>query len=137
MTTLTSIRTWLCIPLLALCAAAYAEETTVTAHLDADGVQRATIAGGSYFFRPNHVIVKAHVPVELTVSVEADMIPHDFVLQSDQAKISIKTDLDDTPKKITFTPEAAGQYPFYCSRKMIFMPSHRAKGMEGILEVTP
>lgn len=128
---------WLYLLLLALCAAVYAEETTITAHLDADGVQRATIVGGSYFFRPNHVIVKAHVPVELTVSVEADMIPHDFVLQSDEAKISIKTDLDDTPKKITFTPEAVGKFPFYCSRKMIFMPSHRAKGMEGILEVTP
>ena len=36
--------------------------------VDADGVQQVAIVGGSYFFRPNHVIVRAHVPVELTVS---------------------------------------------------------------------
>ena len=117
MTTLTSIRTWLCIPLLGLCATVYAEETTVTAHLDADGVQRATIVGGSYFFRPNHVIVKAHVPVELTVSVEADMIPHDFVLQSDEAKISIKTDLDDTPKKSPSPPRPQANFLFTARAK--------------------
>ena len=130
---------WLFMPLLllGLYSAAHAEETTVTAHLDADGVQRAIVVGGSYFFKPNHIVVKAHVPVELTLSVEPGRVPHDFKLQSDEARISIETDLDTTPKKVTFTPEVTGKFPFYCTRGMIFMASHREKGMEGVLEVTP
>jgi hypothetical protein len=28
-----------------------------------------------------------------------------------------------------------GEYPFYCSKKLLFFKSHREKGMEGMLEV--
>lgn len=50
--------------------------------VDADGVQRVTIVGGSYFFRPNHVIVRANLPVELTVSAGPGVVPHSFEIDA-------------------------------------------------------
>ena len=117
-----------------LAGPAYAEDS-VHASVDADGVQRISILGGSYFFKPRHVIVKANVPVELTVKIEAGMIPHSFVLKAPEAGIDIDTSLSTSPKTFHFTPTTAGQYPFFCSHKLLFFKSHRERGMEGVLEV--
>jgi hypothetical protein len=45
---------------------------------DADGVQRIRIVGGDYFFKPARIVVKANTPVELVVSKEAGMVPHNL-----------------------------------------------------------
>jgi plastocyanin len=104
---------------------------------DADGVQRVRLVAGSYFFKPNHIIVKANVPVELTASRESGITPHDLVIRAEEAGINVKEDLGSDPKKIAFTPTRPGKYPIYCSKKLPFMAGHREKGMEGILEVVP
>lgn len=101
----------------------------------ADGVQRATIEGGSYYFRPARLVVKANLPVELSVSVGRSVIPHSFVIQAPDAGIAVDEDLSSVPKLIRFTPTAAGRYPFYCRNRLLFFESHREKGMEGVLEV--
>ena len=44
------------------------EKQTVKA--DTDGVQRVRIVAGSYFFKPNRIVVRANVPVELAASRE-------------------------------------------------------------------
>jgi plastocyanin domain-containing protein len=103
--------------------------------VDTDGIQRVSILGGSYFFKPDHIIVKANVPVELSVRVEPGVIPHSFVLKASEAGITINAKLSTDPKKITFTPVAPGKYSFYCSNKLLFFRSHQDRGMEGILEV--
>ncbi len=108
---------------------------TVRATLDGDGVQRIRVLGGSYFFKPSHLIVKARTPVEITISKEPGAAPHTFVLQAPQAGISINESLATEPRTITFTPTAAGKYAFYCDSRFLFMASHKEKGMEGILEV--
>ena len=105
------------------------------ATIAADGVQYVRIEGGSDFFKPDHVIVKVNVPVELTVSVEKGLIPHTLVIQSPEAGISVDENLSSDAKNIRFTPTAAGKYPFYCRNKLLFFKSHRDKGMEGVLEV--
>lgn len=112
-----------------------AEETVHRASVAADGIQRVKIEGGAYFFKPNRVIVKLNVPVELTVSVSKSVIPHSFVMQSPEAGLSIDEDLSPTAKTVRFTPSAVGTYPFYCRNKLLFFESHREKGMEGVLEV--
>jgi plastocyanin len=104
---------------------------------DADGVQRVRLVAGSYFFKPNHIIVKANVPVELTASRESGITPHDLVIRAEEAGINVKEDLSSDPKKIAFTATKPGKYPIYCSKKLPFMAGHREKGMEGILEVVP
>lgn len=103
--------------------------------VDADGVQRVTIVGGSYFFRPSHVIVRAQAPVELTVSVEPGIVPHSFEIDAPQAGIAVHTELSTTPKTFRFTPTAPGRFAYYCTHRLLFLRSHRERGMEGVLDV--
>ncbi|MGC3029961.1 quinol oxidase [Burkholderia sp. DN3021] len=110
-------------------------DAPVRVPVDADGVQRVTIVGGSYFFRPNHVIVRAHVPVELTVSAEPGVVPHSFEIDAPQAGIAVRTELATTPKKLRFTPAQPGRFAYYCTHRLLFFRSHRERGMEGVLDV--
>lgn len=116
-------------------ACAAADPPAQHASVGADGVQRARIEGGSYFFRPERVTVKMNMPVELTVSVARSLVPHSFVIQAPAAGIEIDEDLSSTPKTLRFTPTAAGSYPFYCRNRLLFLESHRDKGMAGMLVV--
>ena len=108
-----------------------------TVGTDKDGVQRVTVLAGSYFFKPNHIIVKADAPVEIVASREAGMVPHDLVIQAPDGTTLVQQDLATEPRKITFTPRRPGKYPMYCSKKPPLLASHRDRGMEGILEVVP
>ena len=103
------------------------------ATIDADGVQRVRIVGGSYFFKPARVIVKKGVPVELTLVKEEGLTPHNFVLQG--GGVSIERELTTRPVTVSFTAAVAGKSAFYCSNKLPFGKSHRERGMEGVLEV--
>lgn len=107
------------------------------ATVDPDGVQRIRIVGGDYFFKPNHIVVKVNVPVELVASKEAGITPHNIVIKDRDAGIAVEEDIDTEPKKITFTATAVGKYPVYCSNQFLFFASHRERGMEGVLEVVP
>lgn len=110
-------------------------EIVFQATIAADGVQHVRIEGGTDFYKPNHVIVKVNVQVELSASVEKGWIPHTIVIQAPEAGISVDEKLSSDAKNIRFTPTAAGKYHFYCKNKLLFFKSHREKGMEGVLEV--
>lgn len=112
-----------------------AEKKTFRATTDPDGVQRVTMKGGEYHFDPNHVIVKVAVPVELSVTKEGGFVPHNIVMNAPEAGMEFDVDLGKEPKIIKFTPSKAGTYPFFCSKRFLFFKSHRAKGMEGVIEV--
>ncbi|WP_176315667.1 quinol oxidase [Burkholderia vietnamiensis] len=103
--------------------------------VDADGVQRATIVGGSYFFRPALLIVRADVPVELTVSAEPGVVPHSFEIDAPQAGIAVHTELTTTPRTLRFTPTQPGRFAYYCTHRLLFLRSHRERGMAGVLVV--
>ena len=107
------------------------------AKIDPDGVQRVRIEGGSYFFKPAHIVVKVNVPAELLASREAGITPHDLVIKAPEAGIAIERDLGTDAKKIALTATAVGKFPIYCSKKLLFFASHRERGMEGMLEVVP
>jgi len=125
----------------ALATPVLAENSTaddiVQAVIDKDGKQRVEIVGGSYFFKPRHVIVKANIPAELSVKRESGIVPHTFVLKIPEAGVMIDETLSEQAKTFTFTPTAVGKYTFYCRNKLLFFKSHQEKGMEGILEVVP
>jgi plastocyanin domain-containing protein len=104
---------------------------------DADGVQRIRIVGGSYFFKPGHIVVKANVPIELLASRESGITPHNLLIQAPEAGVAVEADLATDPKKILFTATKPGKYPIYCSKKLPFIAGHRERGMEGVLEVVP
>lgn len=112
------------------------KEKRVVATVDPDGVQRVEIVGGSYYFDPNYIVVKVNVPVELKVKKEPGMTPHDIVVKDAEAGIDFKTDLSSKEwSDITFTPTKVGKYPMYCDKRLLWFKSHRARGMEGTIEV--
>ncbi len=112
-----------------------AERQEFVASVDKDGIQRVDIVGGSYFFKPNYIVLKVNIPAELKVSKESGMTPHDIVMDSPEAGMQFNTDLSAEPQIIKFTPIKTGKFPFYCDKKLLFFESHREKGMEGTIEV--
>ena len=123
--------------LAAAAAGAQADKERLVAAVDADGVQRVRIVGGSYFFKPGHIVLKVNVPVELMASREAGLTPHNLVIKAPEAGLDVEADLGTEAKTIAFKPTAVGKYPIYCSKKLPFMAGHRERGMEGVLEVLP
>ncbi len=103
--------------------------------IDSSGVQKIEMLAGSYFFKPNNIIVKVNTPVEITIRKEPGAAPHDIVLHFPESGMDVKVELGTEPKVIRFTPTKAGKYPFYCDHRFLFW-THRSKGMEGVLEVT-
>ncbi len=105
------------------------------ATIDKYGVQRVEVTGGEYFFKPDYIIVKVNVPVELIVRKEPGIVPHNIVIKAPEAGIDFAEDMGKEQKVIKFTPTKTGRYPIYCDKRFLFFKSHRDRGMEGILEV--
>lgn len=104
--------------------------------LGADGIQRGTMLLESYSFAPHHIIVQVGQPVELILSNESFLVPHNFILNVPEAGLMIeKNIISGNTETIQFTPTHTGIYPFYCDNQLLFFPSHREEGMEGKLEV--
>lgn len=104
----------------------------VTLEPGVDGVQRATIILDSYSYSPDRLIAQAGKPVELTLTSVTTITPHNFIVK----ELAVEQDIG-AGKTVTvrFTPMQPGTFPFYCDKKLLFLPSHREKGMEGRLEV--
>lgn len=102
----------------------------------ADGVQRATVTLDSYSYSPNHLIVEAGKPVELTLTSVTTIVPHNFIIKEPAGNLSVEQDVS-AGKTVTiiFTPTQPGTFPIYCDKRLWPLPSHRDKGMEGKLEV--
>ena len=111
-----------------------AQSEPYRAKVDADGVQRVEMIGGDYYFKPNHIIVKANTPVELSIRRETAK-PHNFVLAAPAAGLQIEQELSKDFEKISFNATTPGRYTFYCGKKLLFLESHQERGMHGILEV--
>lgn len=106
------------------------------ATVDSDGIQRISVLSGEYFYDPDYIIVKVNVPVEITIKKEPGLIPHNIVVKEPEAGIDINESISKEPKVIKFIPLKTGKYQFYCDKRLLFLKSHKERGMEGILEVT-
>lgn len=104
------------------------------ARLDPDGVQRLTLMGGNYHFQPDRIRVQVGVPVELEV-YRTTRTSHDLVIQDNRMGLDITVDLSPESVVVRFTPEVTGRVVFYCDQRLLFLPSHRDRGMWGVLEV--
>lgn len=127
----------LTVSLLMIGAAGLAAES-VEAELGSDGIQRATLTLDSYSYTPEHLVVKADKPVELTLKSVTIIVPHNFVLKEPEAGLDVnQTVSSGDTEKVRFTPTKSGTYTFYCDKKppIPFAKTHREKGMEGKLEV--
>lgn len=104
--------------------------------MGADGVQRATVILDSYSYTPNHLIVEAGKPVELTLTSVTTITPHNFIIKDPAGSLSVEQDVSAGKTVIVkFTPTQSGTFPIYCDKRLWPLPSHRDKGMEGKLEV--
>jgi plastocyanin len=111
------------------------EKDIYIAETGADGVQRIAMTADSYFFKPAHIVVKAGVPVELAIKNESTLIPHNFVMKSPEAGMEVSEKLSGDSTIVRFTPTMTGEYAFYCDKRLLFLKSHKARGMEGVIEV--
>lgn len=134
--------------LCACCFTAYAADTATDAHdhgtwkekrfvatVGADGIQRAEMVGGDYFYDPNYIIVKVNKPVELKVKKAAGYVPHNLIAKSPEAGIAFTLDLKADTQTVKFTPTKTGKYPIYCDKSLLWFKTHRERGMEGLIEV--
>lgn len=99
----------------------------------ADGVQRVALVGGSYFFRPGHIVVKAGQPLEISVRMEPGIVPHRFVLEAADGQPLADLPLSTEAKTLRLTLKA-GDYAFHCPNQLLGFRSHRERGMAGVLE---
>lgn len=105
------------------------------AKIDDDGIQRVEMTGGSYYFKPDHIVLRRGIPVELKVVKDSLIIPHNIIIEKILDGKDITDSLTREEKVITFTPLNSGIYNFYCDKKLLFLKSHRDRGMKGIIEV--
>ena len=122
--------------LLRMSGMASGQDDPVFREPDGDGVQRVTIILDSNAFTPNYLQLHAGVPVDIRLENQSWFIPHSFIIDSSLPDIQRHVNLGAGEHvTVRFLPEAPGTYRFYCDKQLLFFPSHRAKGMEGRLEV--
>jgi len=93
---------------------------------------------GSYRFMPHEIQLVAGEPVILRLVNSDAIIPHNFTIQDASGELDVNVDvLAGETVDINLTPSMVGRYTFYCGKKLMFMKSHREKGMEGTLSVVP
>ncbi len=91
---------------------------------------------GSYYIKPDKIIVKVGQTVTLNLVNEATIVPHDLVIKAPEAGIDFAMEVPAGKKaSVTFTPTKVGLYPMVCDKKLLFFKSHKDKGMHGTLEV--
>jgi heme/copper-type cytochrome/quinol oxidase subunit 2 len=113
-----------------------APQPAAVATIGADGVQRLTLVLDSYSYEPANLVVEVNRPVELTLTSESSFVPHNLVLDDPASGLNLRQDVGPGKTvKLTFTPTKVGRFAYYCDKKATFMPSHRAKGMEGTIDV--
>jgi heme/copper-type cytochrome/quinol oxidase subunit 2 len=110
--------------------------SAMTVPISPDGVQRATVILDSYSYSPNHLIVENGKPVELTLTSVTTITPHNFIIKDSAGSLSVEQDVGAGRTVMArFVPTQPGLFSFFCDKRLWPMPSHRDKGMEGLLEV--
>jgi len=93
---------------------------------------------GNYRFMPGEIQLIADKPAILRLVNTDSIIPHNFTIEDANGVLEVNADvLAGEIVDVKLTPSAAGRYTFYCGNKLMFMKSHRERGMEGTLIVVP
>ncbi|NIR31261.1 MAG: cupredoxin domain-containing protein [Gammaproteobacteria bacterium] len=117
-----------------LCVVALTAWAGVPSAARAQQPQALTVVLADYRFDPDTIEVVAGRPVVLTLVNEDWLTPHNLTLRG--GGLDIEVDVSGgTTTTITFVPRSPGTYTFYCDKKLLFLESHRDKGMEGTLVV--
>jgi len=93
---------------------------------------------GDYHYMPHNIQLVVEQPVVLhLVNVDA-FTPHNFTLKDNSDGLDVDIDVPaGKAVNVNLMPLFAGSHTFYCSKQLLWMESHREKGMEGTLTVVP
>ena len=87
---------------------------------------------------PQEIQLVADQPAILRLVNTDSITPHNFTMMAPDDAADINVDvLGGESVDVQLKPLPAGRYSFYCGNKLMFMKSHREKGMEGTLVVAP
>ena len=132
----TVVNSWLSLAMMVSLVTAEPLSVPFLVPVDSDGVQRTTVILDSYSYQPDHLVVEAGKPVELTLTSVTTITPHNFIIKDPAGSLSVEQDVSaGKTATIRFTPTQPGRFPIYCDKRLWPFPSHRDKGMEGTLEV--
>lgn len=93
---------------------------------------------GDYRFMPAEIKLVAGQPVVLQLLNTDSITPHNFTLEDADSGLDLNVDVPAGDSvEVHLMPLWPGRHTFYCSNKLLFMKSHREKGMEGTLVVVP
>jgi len=107
-------------------------------HASEDDITTIEVKLGDYRFTPNEIHLVAGQPAILHLVNTDSVTPHNFTMEATSSSPAIDVDLlGGESLDVRLKPLPAGQYTFYCANKLLFMKSHREKGMEGSLIVSP
>lgn len=87
-------------------------------------VKEISMNSGNLFFKPNTLSLKMNQPVKITFKNAG---VHTFTVD----KLGVNLSLTGGSGSITFTPQQAGTFQYYCA-----IPGHKEGGMIGTLTVT-
>ena len=106
--------------------------------LAANPVRSIPVKLGEYRFIPDTITVQAGETVQLQLTNTDSLTPHNFTLKAEAAGLNVDVDVNAGKTEVVdITPLAPGSYEFHCKKKLLFMKSHRDRGMEGTLIVAP
>ena len=93
---------------------------------------------GDYHFMPGELQLVVGQPVVLQLVNTDSLTPHNFTLEDPSNGLDVNVDVTaGETVEVHLMPLWPGRHTFYCGNKMIFMDSHRDKGMQGSLLVVP
>lgn len=102
----------------------------------ADDTQIVDVKLDSYRFTPDRIVVQANRPVTLRAANVAGFIPHSLVIRAPEAGIDVNLVVRaGKTGEASFTPTTPGTYEMICDKQPPIGPSHRDKGMHGVLVV--
>ena len=106
----------------------------MTARTNSAGVQVVDVDVHSYYFKPNRIVVKQGVPVDVTLHFKSFFVPHTFTCNEGDAGLAVSEGTGfmsfHRTKHARFTPTQRGQFEFFCH-----VGKHHQKGMEGTIVV--
>ncbi|MBT8128567.1 MAG: hypothetical protein HKO86_07085 [Gammaproteobacteria bacterium] len=107
-------------------------------YADQDSTEMIKVEMGGYRFMPHEIRLTANKAAVLRLVNTDKTIPHNFTLKIAGNNIDIDIDVSGGESADVHLPALpAGSYSFYCGNKMVFSESHRDKGMQGTLVVSP
>lgn len=93
---------------------------------------------GGYRYAPDRITMAAGETLRLELVNTDKLTPHNFTLKDAGAGLDLDVDVKaGKSETVSIAPSVPGSYVFYCSKKLPLMKSHRERGMEGMLVVTP